>query len=87
VITEHITAYHYMDARHMLEDAGLTPLRIIEVQSTEDDEDLITPMFLKDRHANLPTVMLFFFLLMAAVTLSLYGLFSLLNYLYAILIQ
>lgn len=69
----------------MLEDAGLTPLRITEVQSPDDDEDLIVPMFLKDRHTNLPTVMLFFFSLMAAITLSMYGVFTALNYLYALL--
>lgn len=84
MITEHMTAYHYMDARHTLEDAGLTPMRITEVQSLHDDEDLIVPMFLKDRSTNLPTAMLFFFILMTAILLSMYGLFSFMNYLYAL---
>jgi len=75
-----------MDARHMLEDAGLTPLRITEVQSTEDDEDVIVPMFLRDRGSYM-TLSLFFFCLASSIMLSMYCVLSFINYVYAIFIK
>lgn len=83
MITEYIVAFHYSHARETLDQAGITPLRITEVQSL-NDEDLVSSMFIKNKEYNERDLFIFFFLLFVTYLLFGYGIYKLINYVHAL---
>jgi uncharacterized phage infection (PIP) family protein YhgE len=70
-----------MDA---LDEMDITPLRVTEVQS-EEDEDLVSDLLDEDIGGDHPLhIAMFTFMLAVAYTLMIYGILTLFNYVHAL---